>query len=162
MARRDRPHSGHTHAQDDSRAKTPSGPRLAPEALATNVLAPPSGIEVRPAGARGRGVFAARDFAAGEVVERAPVLVLPASEAPAAQETVLGSYVFGWRDSVAVGLGLASLYNHAWEPNLDYFRRLDEGCLEFVTRRAVSVGEELTINYTSGNPHRSDLWVELT
>jgi hypothetical protein len=94
-------------------------------------------------------------------VERAPVLVLPAIEAAAVQDTVLGSYVFGWRDSVAVGLGFASLYNHAWDPNVDFYRRLDEGCLEFVARRPVAAGEELTISYTNGNPHRPDLWTGL-
>jgi hypothetical protein len=135
-----------------------AGPRLAPEALGLTVLSPVEGVAVRPAGSRGRGVFATRDFAAGETVERAPVLVLPPSEAAAVQDTVLGSYVFGWRDTVAVGLGLASLYNHAWDPSLDYFRRLEDGCLEFVARRAIAAGEELTISYTNGNPHRPDLW----
>ena len=141
--------------------KTPDGPRLAPEAERTTILPPPVAIAVQPAGARGRGVFATRDLVADEVVERAPVLVLPASEAAAAQATVLGSYVFGWRDTVAVGLGFASLYNHAWDPNLVYFRRLEDGCLEFVARRDIRAGEELTINYASGNPHRSDLWFGL-
>ena len=161
MGRRGRDVDRRDEAHGDACVKSHSGPRLAPEALAETVLIPPSAVEVRPAGERGRGVFAARDLAAGEVVERAAVLVLPAAEASAVQETVLGSYVFGWRDSVAVGLGFASLYNHAWDPNLDYFRRFDEVCLEFVARRAITAGEELTISYTSGNPHRSDLWFGL-
>jgi hypothetical protein len=148
--------------RDEAAAGPPvTGPRLAPEALGPAVLHPVEGVAVGPAGSRGRGVFATRAFAAGETVERAPVLVLPPSEAAAVQDTVLGSYVFGWRDTVAVGLGLASLYNHAWDPSLDYFRRLDEGCLEFVARRAITAGEELTISYTNGNPHRPDLWAGL-
>ena len=125
------------------------------------VVRPAVGLEVRPAPGKGRGVFALRAFARGETVELAPVLALRPEDVDAAQATVLGSYVFGWRNTVAVGLGFASIYTHAWDPNLHYFKRFEAGILEFVAARDIAVGDELTINYTSSNPHRADLWATL-
>jgi hypothetical protein len=125
------------------------------------IATPPSGLEVRPAPGKGRGVFATRSFARGEVVELAPVLALRPGDVDAALCTVLGSYVFAWRGTVAVGLGFASIYNHAWDPNLHYFKRFEAGLLEFVAARDIAAGDELTINYTSSNPHRADLWAAL-
>src|SRR5205814_6466130 len=44
----------------------------------------------------GRGVFAQRAFACGEVIERAPVIVIPASQLSDLDRTVLYDYYFGW------------------------------------------------------------------
>lgn len=138
------------------------GPMLAFEADQQGAIVGPAvGIEVRPSPGKGRGVFATRSFIAGEMVERAPVLALRPEDVDAATATVLGSYVFGWRGTVAVGLGFASVYNHAWDPSLHYYKRFDDGVLEFVAARDIAAGEELTINYTSSNPHRADLWFGL-
>ncbi len=51
-------------------------------------------IEVRDAGARGRGVFALQSFAPGAVIEICPVIVIPAQELRAIDTTVLYLLLF--------------------------------------------------------------------
>lgn len=130
------------------------------ESMATPIE-PPAGLRVGLSPGKGRGVFATRAFARGDVVEVAPVLVLPADQQDRIDGTVLDSYVFGWGDTVAIALGFGSLYNHSWSPNLEYRKRLAEGTLEFVAITDIALGDELTTNYTVSNPHRSDLWGDL-
>jgi hypothetical protein len=122
---------------------------------------PPSGLKVGHAPGRGRGVFAERAIAAGEVVECVPVIVFPPEEQHHLVETVLNSYVFGWRDSVAIALGFGSIYNHSWRPNLEYRKRFEEGLIEFLALADLPAGTELTINYASSNPHNAGLWSDL-
>ncbi len=73
---------------------------------------------VTEVGNRGRGVVAVRSIPAGEVIERAPVIVLPDPQWRKLEETALSDYYFRWgADAVAIGLGSASLYNHRYHPN---------------------------------------------
>ena len=92
----------------------------------------------------GRGVFARRAFAKGEVVETCPLIVAPTDNwGPA-----LHNYIFQHGDGTsALPLGLCSLYNHSKTPNLEY--TLDQQANTMVTRatRAIAVGEELRISY---------------
>lgn len=125
-------------------------------------VVPPTGLRVGTSPGRGRGVFATRPFSRGDVVEVAPVLVLPAKQQGQLDGTLLDSYVFAWGDSVAVAFGYGSLYNHAWSPNLEYRKRIAEACIEFVAIADIAVGDELFTNYTASNPHRADLWAHLT
>ena len=110
------------------------------------------GLEIRCTPNAGRGVFAARDFAAGQVIERSPVIALPAKDIPAIRNTVLARYSFQWADGgVALALGYGSLYNHSSEPNCVYWTIKDEGVIEFVALVDIRAGEELRVNY-NGNP----------
>lgn len=124
-------------------------------------MAPPEAIVVGPSPGRGRGVFAARAIARDEVVEVAPVLVVPKADAAKLDGTVLDSYVFAWGDGVAVAFGYGSLYNHSWSPNLEYRKRMDRCVIEFVAIADIAAGDELFTNYTLSNPHRADLWAHL-
>jgi SET domain-containing protein len=123
---------------------------------------PPHGISVGPTASKGRGVFATRPIRRAEVVESAPVIVIPADEQKRVHATLLNDYVFGWGDSIAVALGYGSLYNHAWEPNLEYRKRLDDGLIDFVALRDIAEGEELTTNYSSSSPESAFLWADLS
>jgi SET domain-containing protein len=124
-------------------------------------LSPPEGLVVRHSPGRGRGVFSTRAFVAGETIEVAPVIAIESERQHVLVDTVLNSYVFGWRDSVAVALGFGSIYNHSWNPNVEYRKRIDEGVIEFVALRAIESGEELMTNYASSNPHDAGLWADL-
>ena len=118
---------------------------------------PPHGIRIGPTtDGKGRGVFATRPIAEGEVVELAPVVVIAPSTSRYVSRTVLNDYVFGWGDdAIAVVLGYGSLYNHSWEPNLRYRTLLDDDLVEFTAVRDIAAGEELMTNYASASPARA-------
>lgn len=122
-------------------------------------------VEVRRVANRGKGgraVVARRDIAAGEIIERAPVLLIPRSQVfgnneIASRATTISWYVFTWvtpgRDHVALALGYGSIYNHLDDPNAEYKMELPD-VMTFTARRAIRAGEEVTINY-SGNPGKT-------
>jgi SET domain-containing protein len=121
-------------------------------------LTPSPSIEVRRIGGKGRGVFARELIREGSIIERAPVIVIPAVEIDEnPYDTVLTRYCFQWgRNSVALVLGYGSLYNHSYRPNA-YYRDLRSRVKEFVALREIQPGEEITINY-NGSPHdKSDV-----
>ena len=99
---------------------------------------------------KGRGVRAGRPFASGEVIERAPVVVLSAREWQLVEQTVLGRFTFEWDDakgSVAIALSHGSLFNHSYAPNVASDKDVRGRCIVFSAARDIAVGEELTINY---------------
>ena len=102
-----------------------------------------SGLEIRD-GRLGRGVFAARAFAAGEPVEECPTLELPDAEVTGR----LSDYVFSSGDEgeVLLLLGFGMLYNHSAEPNVEYVQYEPE-TITFLATRPIEPGDELTISY---------------
>ncbi|MBA2283175.1 MAG: SET domain-containing protein-lysine N-methyltransferase [Actinomycetota bacterium] len=126
----------------------------------TDEIASTTRTYVAPSPYGGRGVFAAEPIAAGEVVEVAPVLVVEADEIEALNGTALRDHWYGWGDDgdAAVGLGHASLYNHAADPSCDYEAHDTIDALVLVARRAIAVDEELTIDYTGGGVN--ELWFD--
>jgi SET domain-containing protein len=113
---------------------------------------------------KGRGVFAARPFGVGEVVEVCPVILLRKPYAALHKE--LKTLVFHWDvpegegATQAFALGYGSLYNHASPSNLRYERDAHALVMRFIAVRDVEAGEELTINYNSdgGAPVSDDDW----
>jgi SET domain-containing protein len=108
----------------------------------------------------GRGVFAAEALAVGEVVEVAPVIVIPADERDLLEASSLRDHYYGWNDDgdLAIAFGHGSFYNHADDPTLAYDAHEVLDALVFRTRRAVAAGEELTIDYTGGGVE--ELWFD--
>src|SRR5438270_3892935 len=93
------------------------------------------GLAVRPVPGKGRGVFAERDFAEDEIVERCPVVVIPGKHNRLYSATVLADYGFRWPqrpEVVALPLGYGSLYNHSPDPNLRFHQNLDERAIDFI------------------------------
>ncbi len=126
-----------------------------------NAIAAEARLEVRRidhAGLGGRGVFATVPFAKGLLIERCPVLVLPANEifaADGAPATRLTSYVFDWRDIaggefVGLALGFGSLYNHRILANATW-TAVSPDLLEIHAARDIAAGDEVSINY-NGEP----------
>jgi SET domain-containing protein len=112
-------------------------------------------IEVRRIKGKGRGVFARRLISKGQVIERAPVLVLPIEELKIGGGwTHLAGYCFMWGSgTVALALGYGSLYNHSYVPNARYD---DVGRRKvFSALRDIAPGEEITVNY-NGDPSDSE------
>ena len=109
-------------------------------------------LEMRDSPGRGRGVFAARDIASRTILTQSPVLVFPAAEYAAhGAHTQLAHYAFVWRDaqppSMALALGLGSIFNHAREPNAGWLCDIPGRLLRYVALRDIAEGEEVFICY---------------
>jgi SET domain-containing protein len=104
----------------------------------------------------GRGVFAARSFQPGEMIEDCPVLLVPASTV---SELHLDGYCFEWdEDRCAIALGYGSLYNHSWRPNARYDHDHELDVVTYTAVRSIEAGDEITINYTGDPDGRMGLW----
>jgi SET domain-containing protein len=112
-------------------------------------------VVIRAAPGKGRGAFADRPLAAGEVLERAPVLELSDADLERLHATALDDYLFHWPHDgnpheEALAFGLVCLANHSSRPNTRIHRLLSERLIEWVTVRTVAAGEELTFAYRCG------------
>lgn len=102
---------------------------------------------------KGRGIRAGRPFAAEEMVDSAPVVVVSGAEWELVAETDLGRFCFVWDDergTVAVALGRGSLFNHSYTPNVRAEKSFRGKLMRFYAVRDIAAGEELTINYNGG------------
>mgnify|MGYP005836663245 CR=1 FL=1 len=129
------------------------------------VIHPSDAIYVGSTNGRGRGVFACRDLAAGELIEVCPVIVLGGqNEQTRLDRTPLYNYYFAWgkrQDLAAVALGCGSLYNHSFHANADHICDVAGGEIRFYAYRAIRMGEEITINY-GGRPDCPDpVWFDV-
>lgn len=102
---------------------------------------------VRKVRGMGRGVFAGRAFAKGEVIEVCPVVAIV--PAPTGSLGVLDHYVFKWgKDgSLAVALGYGSLYNHSPKANARFSPRVAKEDIVFRAARDIAAGEQIFIDY---------------
>ena len=121
----------------------------------------PPGLEVRAVDGKGRGVFATRRFARGALVERSPVIALTEREWRRIEKTRLGNYPYDWGPTnrgCAMVLGLGSLYNHAFEPNVENRWNKRLLAMDWVALRAIAPGDEITVNYNEENDSKDPLW----
>jgi SET domain-containing protein len=118
-------------------------------------------LKVAAIAGKGRGVLAGRRFAAGEVIERAPVIVVPARERPLLEKTALFDYRFAWgerEEDAAIALGFGSLYNHSFRPNARFWRFYEEREIEFTALCDIEPGEEITVNYNGAPDDAAAVW----
>lgn len=111
----------------------------------------------------GRGVFAKVDIKKGEIIERCPVLEIPADDASSINQTMLVTYVYYLgpeKEYLTLALGFGSIYNHSYNPNSKYKHKLKEGVIEFIALRDIKSEEEITVNYNQGNDNKNPLWFE--
>ncbi len=116
-----------------------------------------------PSELHGRGVFAARDIEAGEIIEICPVLIFPQSQLPHIRQTMLDDYYFDWGDDgafYAVCLGYGSLYNHEYEPNAEYGMDFAAETIDFYAVKDIPAGTEITVNYNGEPGNREKVWFE--
>ena len=110
-------------------------------------------VEVRTSPGRGRGVFVCEAIGPGDVIEAAPVIILPAGECPALDRTVIHDFYFHWDGDPdgegrgALGLGLVTLCNHSTRPCARVDRNYAQHTLDLVATRSIAPGEEVTIDY---------------
>lgn len=116
---------------------------------------------IRHCEGKGRGVFAQRAFAKGEVIERCPVIVIPREQQALVDQTVLYNYTYAWGSDEAIALGFGSLYNHSYSPNAVYRREMDNLVMEYLALRDIAKGDEITVNYNGSPEDRGAVWFEI-
>lgn len=122
-------------------------------------------LEVRDAGARGRGVFALAAIPAGTLIESADVIPVPRAEMGSIETCVLADYYFRWGEDGregAIALGYGSLYNHSYDPNARYVKRFDRRSIDFIALRDIAAGEEIRTNYNGEPESRKMVWFEVS
>jgi SET domain-containing protein len=127
--------------------------RRRPEPVAFPSASPGAAVEVRRHPAKGRGLFATREIAAGTLIEAAPAVVFPAADCALVDRTRVAHYYFHWDGdpeaggSGALALGLLSLCNHAARPLARVHRNFADETLELVAIATIPAGAEITIDY---------------
>ena len=97
------------------------------------------GLEIRHTPTAGRGVFASHPIARDTVIEISPVLLFEAEEYKThGQYTLLDSYTFIWEkraggSTMALALGLGSLFNHNPRANVSYELDRRAECIRYRT-----------------------------
>lgn len=128
-------------------------------------LLPPSKVYVADSKIvdAGRGVFARENIAKGELIESCPIIFLSKKDYKLAKQTELLNYYFlnKSEDRAAIALGFGSIYNHSYEPNATYKKRLEEGFVDFVAITDIKSDSEITVNYWYGDPsQKKKLWIK--
>jgi hypothetical protein len=94
----------------------------------------------------GRGVYAKRPFRRGEVVEVAPVVVVPKKQIRMKDKLI--HYVFEWnRTCYGVALGYGSLFNHSDKPDVEFSLDRRKRVITFRAVRPIRVGQEVMTSY---------------
>jgi SET domain-containing protein len=104
---------------------------------------------------KGRGVFAAKPIRKGDIVEAAPVIVIPDEDVDLIDQTAMADYYFKWGEShFALVLGYGSLYNFSELPNLSFEVDLINEVMIYRAIKSIKRDQELTVHY------QCDLWFE--
>ncbi len=112
-------------------------------------------------GEGGLGVFASEDIKAGEIIEIAPVILLPEEQISDLAKTKLLDYFFAWGDKLeqaAIALGYGSLYNHSYAPNARFVENFDTNTIAYSAIKDIKKGEEILINYNGKPDDMRKLW----
>ncbi|MDZ7615761.1 MAG: SET domain-containing protein [Patescibacteria group bacterium] len=105
-------------------------------------------IAVYETGNRGRGVFAQQRFQPGDVIEQAPVVVIPEPQWELLEQTALRDYYCAWdEENDCFALGYGAVYNHSDQPSARRVYRKEQRIMEFIADRAIEPGEEITVCY---------------
>lgn len=110
----------------------------------------------------GKGVFANKLIKKGELIEECPVLVLSKKDYLIVKKTNLRNYYFMWGKSTsAICFGFGSIYNHSYQPNATYDKKIKQKIINFIAINNIMKDEEITVNYNYGKPDdKSTLWIK--
>lgn len=107
-------------------------------------------VEARHARNMGLGVFALKNIKEGEIIERCPVIQIPAVQYNIIKYSIFNEYIYEASDrggeTAKLCLGLGSLYNHSDAPNTGYYG-VNARYMEFYAVRNIKKGEQLFIDY---------------
>jgi SET domain-containing protein len=120
-----------------------------------------NGVRMGVVEGHGRGMFAARKFMKGELIERAPVIAIDAKKWPSAAKTILSDYAFDWGEKdehAAISLGYISIYNHSYSPNAQLEQMEDELMMDIIAIKDIGLGEQIMVNYNGEPSNQDPLW----
>lgn len=121
------------------------------------------GILIKRTANKGWGVFAQRNFEAGELIDVSPVVVMSAEEMKLLNKTKLHDYIFHWKENeCCMALGNVPIFNHGVPSNCEYFQDYEEELIEIKTVCPVKAGEELTINYNGDADSEKKVWFRIS
>ncbi len=109
----------------------------------------------------GRGIFADRYIKKGELIEEAPVIIIPKQEWKQMRKSVLLNYVFRWGKDKAIALGYGSLFNHSFTPNAKYITNIKNQTIDFYARQDIQKEEEILVNYNGDPSDQSPVWFDV-
>jgi hypothetical protein len=95
------------------------------------------------------GMLAAQHIAEGEIIDEAPVVVLPRRDARILALTDVFPYLEDWPLEgweVALPLGHVAMYRSGAEPNAKLVKRLETMVLEVVALRTIEAGDEIVVS----------------
>lgn len=121
-------------------------------------------LEIRRSRSRGRGVFTKVNLDANELIELAPVIVMPQQDRLLLDKTLLHDYIFEWGtkgDACCMALGLVPMYNHSYQSNCEYEMNFKEQTIAVKTVRRIGAGEELFINYNGDWNNSKPIWFDV-
>lgn len=114
---------------------------------------------VRDTASMGRGVFADRDFKAGELICYCELLVLNSTDTELFEETDLRYYTFRYNDTQdCLVLGDGELFNHNDRENVAYeLVTIPDAIrprtlMKFTTTKPILQDEQMFINYSADIP----------
>lgn len=108
-------------------------------------------VEVKPSPLldyKERGLFAAKDFKKGEVIEVCPTLIMNKKEL--AKNNIINEHLFKGRKpgNSLLSLGYGSIINHSKDKqNCTWFVAPDDSYIKFIAIKDISKGEEFYSNY---------------
>ncbi len=123
------------------------------------------GLYIATIANKGRGVLCREAIEKNTIIEWAPVVVMPAADRILLDKTLLHDYIFEWgdnKDQCAMALGYVPIYNHNYNSNCEYFMNYETETIYIRTVKAVTAGEELTINYNGDFNDETQIWFEAT
>ncbi len=98
--------------------------------------------------AEGYGVFAAKSFLPGELIEACPAIFLPMKEFEHIKKTKLYFYFYEYSNKeFAIVLGYGSLYNHSFIPNAQFRFNYRQRIMNIRAIKPINQDEEIMINY---------------
>lgn len=98
--------------------------------------------------AEGYGVYAAKNFRRGELIEVCPAIFLPMREFESIKKTKLFFYFFEYSiKEFAIVLGYGSLYNHSYTPNAQYRFNYRKRTMNVRAIAPIAQDEEIMFNY---------------
>jgi SET domain-containing protein len=124
-------------------------------------------VVVKVSPERGRGVFAARDLAAGQEIEVSPVLPISLEETRAIRPLVFSNNLYDWLEqpdgewTLGLVTGMGMLFNHSYRPNCDYDRDYARQAIVYRTLVPIAAGEEIFVNYNGYPEGEEPVWFDV-